>query len=84
MRIYGDKTWEIRINNPSTANLIKALSKIQTGSKLPGKESVGTISKSLAMQIAKFKMPEMTARTPEAALKSVSGTALAMGIKVID
>lgn len=84
MRIYGDKTWEIRINNPSTANLIKALSKIQTGSKLPGKESVGTISKSLAMQIAKFKMPEMTARTPETALKSVTGTALAMGIKVVD
>ena len=45
MRIYGDKTWEIRINNPSTSNLIKALSSIGSGSKLPGKEFVGEISK---------------------------------------
>jgi large subunit ribosomal protein L11 len=84
MRIYGDKTWEIRINNPSTANLIKSLSKIQSGSKLPGKESAGEISKELAMQIAKYKMNEMTARDAEKALESVKGTALAMGIKVVN
>jgi large subunit ribosomal protein L11 len=84
MRIYNDKTWEIRINNPSTSHLIKALSKISTGSKLPGKESAGTISKKLAMEIANFKMPEMTARNPEAALKSVIGTASSMGIKVVE
>jgi large subunit ribosomal protein L11 len=84
MRIYGDKTWEIRINNPSTSHLIKALSGISSGSKLPGKENVGTISKDLAMQIALFKMPETTSRDKETALKSVVGTANAMGIKVVD
>lgn len=84
MRIYDDKTYELRINNPSTANLIKVLSKIESGSKLPGKETIGSISKSLLMQIAKFKMKEMNARDLDSAFKTVKGTAYSMGIEVVN
>ena len=82
MRIYADKTYELKIKSPSNSYLIKALSNITSGSKLPGKESAGSISSSLVMQIAKFKMDEMNARSVESAYKMICGTARSMGIEV--
>lgn len=84
MRIYGDKTYELLIKNPSSSTLIKALAKIEKGATLPGKETVGTITKALVMQIANFKMNETSARNLDATFKTICGTAKSMGIKVVD
>jgi len=84
MRIYDAKNWELRIKNTSVSNLIKMLIKLDKGCATPGKATVSSIKKSDLIEIARFKMPEMNARTLEAAVKIASGTAYSMGVSVVN
>jgi large subunit ribosomal protein L11 len=82
MRIYDGKNWELRIKNTSVSTLIKLAIKLDKGCQTPGKATVSSIKKSVLLEIAKFKLPEMSARNLEGALKTVMGTALSMGVSV--
>lgn len=82
MRIYDPKNWEVKIKNTSVSILIKMALKLEKGSSTPGKSTVSSISKSILVEIAKFKMVDMSARVLESAIKTVIGTANSMGIKV--
>jgi large subunit ribosomal protein L11 len=84
MRIYDAKNWEIRIKNTSVSSLIKMIIKLEKGCSTPGKSTVSSIKKSDLIEIARFKISEMNARSLEAAVKIVSGTAYSMGVSVIN
>src|SRR5438477_148048 len=53
-----------------------------SGAHKPGKEKVGTLKRKQLEQIAKTKMPDMTAGSLEAAMNSIAGTARSMGVDV--
>ena len=80
--IYDPKNWEVKIKNTSVSILIKMALKLEKGSSTPGKSTVSSIRKSILVEIAKFKMVDMSARVLESAVKTVIGTANSMGIKV--
>lgn len=82
MRIYDAKDWELRLKNTSVANLIKMVINLEKGCPTPGKSTVSSIKKSDLIEIARFKMSEMSARDLKAAFKIVSGTAYSMGVSV--
>ncbi|MFL5426852.1 MAG: uL11 family ribosomal protein, partial [Myxococcales bacterium] len=54
-----------------------------SGAHKPGKEKVGQVTRKQVEQIAKMKMQDMTAGSLEAAMRTVEGTALSMGIEVV-
>jgi large subunit ribosomal protein L11 len=62
--------------------MIKKTLGLQLASKKPGRETAGTLTKSQVEDIAKKKLADMNAASLEAAIKTVSGTARSMGIKV--
>ena len=57
---------------------------IKSGSGVPNKQKVATISKAKLQEIAETKMPDLNAASVEAAMSMIAGTARSMGITVED
>jgi large subunit ribosomal protein L11 len=62
--------------------LIKKAAKIDKGSPKPHTDKVGKISRAQAEEIARSKMPDLTAADLEAAVRTIAGSARSMGITV--
>ncbi len=84
--IYHDKSFSFIIKNPPTSYLIRKGAEVvpDKGSSTPGKEMVGKIKSSKIAEIAKIKMEDMGVHSIEAAETTVRGTAISMGIEVIE
>ena len=64
------------------AVLLKKACNIKSGSGVPNKTKVATISKAKVQEIAEMKMPDLNAASLEAAMSMIAGTARSMGIVV--
>jgi large subunit ribosomal protein L11 len=80
--VYADRSFTFITKTPPAAKLLLKAAKIAKGSGEPNKEKVATVSKKDIEDIAKIKMPDLTAVDLEAAMKTVEGTARSMGILV--
>jgi len=81
--IYHDKTFSFIIKTPPAADLLKKACNINSGSKVPNKEIIASITQEKLIEIAKTKMPDLNANSLEAAVSMIKGTARSMGIKVL-
>ena len=79
---YADKSFTFVMKTPPAAILIKKAAKIDKGSPRPHTDKVGRITRAQAEEIAKTKMPDLTAADLEAAIKTIAGSARSMGIEV--
>ena len=82
--IYKDKKFDFIIKTPPASYLIKEAMKLQSGSKEPGRVSVGTITKDQLKKIAEAKMKDLNAFDIEQAIKIIAGSARSMGIQVVE
>ena len=82
--IYEDRTFDFVIKTPPTAFLIKKICNVKKGSAKGSKEQAGTMSRAQLRQIAEIKLPDLNCYTVEEAMKIVEGTALNMGIEIVD
>ena len=82
--IYADRSFSFITKTPPAAVLIKKACCIESGSGVPNKTKVATITKDQIREIAEKKMPDLTAATIEAAMSQVAGTCRSMGIAVVD
>ena len=80
--VYQDRSFSFITKTPPAAVLLKKACKIQSGSGVPNKTKVATISLDEVRKIAEQKMPDLNANTVEAAMQMVKGTARSMGIVV--
>ena len=80
--VYQDKSFSFITKTPPAAVLLKKACKIQSGSGVPNKTKVATVSKDALRQIAEQKMPDLNAGSVEAAMSMIAGTARSMGITV--
>ncbi len=79
--VYADRSFTFIIKTPPASFLIKDVTKIKMGSKKPGSESAGKISRAQLEEIAKLKEPDLTAANLDAAVRIIAGTARSMGIE---
>ena len=77
--VYSDKSFTFILKTPPAAVLIRKACNIQKGSIT---QKVATLSKAKLEEIAKMKMPDVTANDLEAAKKIIAGTARSMGVEV--
>lgn len=82
--IYQDKSYTFITKTPPAAVLLKKACKIESGSAVPQKDKVATISNDEVRKIAEAKMPDLNAASIEAAISVIAGTARSMGIVVKD
>jgi large subunit ribosomal protein L11 len=80
--IYSDRSFSFVTKTPPTATLILKTLGIESGSGVPNKTKVATISQAQLREIAERKMPDLTAATIEAAMSQIAGTCRSMGVLV--
>ena len=80
--IYGDKSFTFEMRTPPMSYFLKQAAKIQSGSKAPGRDSAGKVTKAQVREIAEKKMKDLNCDTIEAAMKMVEGSARSMGLDV--
>lgn len=82
--VYQDKSYTFITKTPPAAVLLKKACKIESGSGVPNKTKVATISKEEVRKIAELKMPDLSAANIDTAMSMIAGTARSMGIVVED
>jgi len=82
--VYEDRSFTFITKTPPASDLLKKAAGIQSGSGVPNKEKVATLSKEKIREIAELKMPDLNANTVEAAMRIIEGSARQMGIVVED
>jgi len=80
--VYADKTFTFILKTPPAAVLIKKAIQLDKGSKEPHKLKVGKITRAQLEDIAKLKMPDLSANDLDAAVLIIAGTARSMGVEV--
>ena len=80
--VYADRAFSFVTKTPPAAVLIKKECNIESGSGVPNKTKVATISKASVQKIAEMKMRDLNAGSLEAAMSMVAGTARSMGVVV--
>ena len=82
--VYADRSFTFITKTPPAAVLLKKACGIDSGSGVPNKTKVATITKEQIKKIAEQKMPDLNAGSVEAAASMIAGTARSMGITVVD
>jgi large subunit ribosomal protein L11 len=82
--VYADRSLSFETKTPPASFLIKKAAKIKSGSKEPGKASAGRISRSALREIAELKMKDLNANDLDAATKIIEGSAISMGLQVVE
>lgn len=82
--VYSDRSFTFSYTKPTMTHFIKKAAKLTSGSKLPGKEVAGQLTKAQVRKIAEEKLSDLNANDVEAAMLIVEGSARSMGIKVVE
>ena len=82
--VYADRSFTFITKTPPAAVLIKKAAGIESGSAVPNKTKVASLTKDQVRKIAETKMPDLNAANLESAMSMVAGTARSMGITVED
>ena len=79
---YADKSFSFVMKTPPVSFFLKKYAGIKSGSKTPGRGTVGKISKGDIRKIAETKMKDLNANNVEAAMMMIEGSARSMGLEV--
>jgi large subunit ribosomal protein L11 len=79
---YADKSFTFILKSPPASVLIRKALKLEKGSSKPHTDKVGKLTRAQAEEIAKAKMPDLTAADMDAAVRTIAGSARSMGITV--
>ena len=82
--VYQDKSFTFVTKTPPATFFIKQATKLTSGSKNPGKETVGKVTRAQCRDIAEKKMKDLNAADMDAASKIIEGSARSMGLDVVD
>ena len=78
--VYSDRSFTFITKTPPATILLKKAVGIESGSKRPNTEKVGKVSRKQLEDIAKQKMPDLTAASLDAAVRTIAGSARSMGL----
>lgn len=79
---YQDKSFNFAMKKPPVSYFLKKEAKLKSGSKTPGKEIAGSITRDQVRTIAEAKMKDLNAADIEGAMAMVEGSARSMGLEV--
>ena len=80
--VYTDRSFTFIMKTPPAAVLIRKAIGIEKGSGTPNTAKVGKISRKQLEEVAKMKLPDLTAADLEAAVRTIAGSARSMGVDV--
>jgi len=81
---YKDKKFTFVTKLPPVSHYLKKAAKIDKGSSTPGRELIGKVTIKDIEKIATEKMVDLNAINLEGAINMVKGTAVSMGMEVVN
>ena len=82
--VYQDKSFTFITKTPPATHYIKQALGLKSGSKAPGRENAGKISRTQLREIAEKKLVDMNATSIDAAMLMVEGSARSMGLQIAE
>jgi large subunit ribosomal protein L11 len=79
---YQDRSFTFEMKTPPMSYFLKKAANLQSGSKAPGRDFSGSVTRAQVREIAEQKMKDLNCDSVEAAMKMVEGSARSMGITV--
>ena len=79
--VFSDKSFTFIKKTPPASVLLKKAANIEKGSAEPHVNKVGSVNREQLEEIAKTKMPDLTAKNMDAAVRTIAGSARAAGIE---
>ena len=80
--VYSDRSFTFIMKTPPASVLIRKALGLPKGSSRPNTQKVGKIKLQQIEDIAKQKMPDLTASSLQAAVNTIAGSARSMGVEV--
>ena len=80
---YQDRSFTFEMKTPPVSYFLKKAAKLESGSKTPGREPVGEVSKKQVREIAEKKIVDLNCDSIESAMKMIEGSARSMGLQVV-
>ena len=79
--VYSDKSFTYIKKTPPASVLLRKAAGLEKGSSEPNKDKVGKVNRNQLEEIAKTKMPDLTAYDIDQAVRIIAGSARSMGIE---
>jgi len=80
--VFSDKSFTFEMKTPPASHFLKKAAKLESGSKAPGRDVAGSVTKAQVRQIAEAKMKDLNANDVDMAMRLIEGSARSMGIEV--
>jgi large subunit ribosomal protein L11 len=80
---YSDRTFSFVTKTPPASYFLRKAAKIEKGSKAPGRDKAGSVTRAQVREIAQTKMVDLNANDIDAAMKIIEGSARSMGLEVV-
>ena len=80
--VYNDRSFTFTMKTPPASYLLKKAAGIKSGSARPNTDKVGKVTRAQLEEIATTKMADLTAADMDAAVRTIAGSARAMGLEV--
>jgi large subunit ribosomal protein L11 len=80
--VYADRSFTFITKTPPASVLLKKAAGIPKGSSTPNTSKVGVVTRAQLEEIANAKMPDLSAADMDAAVRTIAGSARAMGLDV--
>ena len=82
--VYQDKSFTFVTKTPPATHYLKQALGLKSGSKLPGRDVAGSVTRSQLREIAEKKMKDLNANDVEAAARIIEGSARSMGLQIVE
>jgi large subunit ribosomal protein L11 len=80
--IYADRSFTFEMKTPPVSHFLKKAAGLTAGSKAPGRDKAGAVTKDQVREIAEKKMKDLNCSTIESAMRMIEGSARSMGLEV--
>ena len=80
--VFSDKSFTFEMKTPPASHFLKKAAQLESGSKAPGRDVAGSVTKAQVRQIAEAKMKDLNANDVDMAMRLIEGSARSMGIEV--
>ena len=80
--VYQDHSYSFITKTPPASVLLAKAAGVPKGSGVPNRDKAGNVTRAQVEEIAKSKMVDLNARTLEAAVQIIAGSARSMGIEI--
>jgi large subunit ribosomal protein L11 len=80
--VYADRSFTFELRTPPMSHFLNKAANLDSGSKTPGRDFAGSVTKAQVREIAEQKIKDLNCDTIDAAMRMVEGSARSMGLQV--